>query len=213
MADNPSPQKAPQKKAMPYLKIVLIGDQGVGKTALLDSFEYKKISKTQKPTIGADFMKKKIELPDKTEVNLQLWDTAGQERFQSLCTSFYRGADCCVIVYDVGSEDSYLNLQKWRNNFSNATNVEGVPFVILGNKSDTTSRVHASRVQKEWLDANKCNLHFNTSALTNHNVDEAFQNIARLALEFQIRNSAQQDPSVAPQDARFSKGGNLTLKN
>ena len=47
-------------KALPYLKIVLIGDQGVGKTALLDSFEYKKISRTNKPTIGADFMKKKI---------------------------------------------------------------------------------------------------------------------------------------------------------
>jgi Ras-related protein Rab-7A len=99
---------AQKQNQRPYLKIVLIGDQGVGKTALLDSFEYKKISKTQKPTIGADFMKKKITLDDNgLEVNLQLWDTAGQERFQSLCTSFYRGADCCIIVYDVSNERSY----------------------------------------------------------------------------------------------------------
>ena len=134
-------------------------------------------------------MKKKIRLADGTEVNLQLWDTAGQERFQSLCTSFYRGADCCVIVYDVSSEDSYQNLSKWRNNFSNATSVEGVPFVILGNKSDTTSRIPANKVQKDWLDTGRCNEHFNTSALTNSNVDEAFQSIARFALDFQLHNS------------------------
>jgi Ras-related protein Rab-7A len=96
-------KKTPPNKGT-YLKVVIIGDQGVGKTALLDSFEYKKISRTQKPTIGADFMKRKMVLEDGKEVNLQLWDTAGQERFQSLCTSFYRGADCCIIVYDVSSE-------------------------------------------------------------------------------------------------------------
>lgn len=158
---------AHRQKERPYLKIVLIGDQGVGKTALLDSFEYKKISKTQKPTIGADFMKKKIELAAGGEVNLQLWDTAGQERFQSLCTSFYRGADCCIIVYDVGNEKTYENLNRWRDSFSNATHVEGVPFVVIGNKIDTVHRVQQTRVQHEWIDTDRCNLHALTSALTN----------------------------------------------
>ena len=60
-----------------FLKIIIIGDSGVGKTSLLESFNYKKISKSQKPTIGAEFTKKKIALEDGTEVNLQLWDTAG----------------------------------------------------------------------------------------------------------------------------------------
>ena len=81
-------------------------------------------------------MKRKIVLEDGKEVNLQLWDTAGQERFQSLCTSFYRGADCCIIVYDVSNEQSYASLQRWKNAFSNATQVEGVPFVLIGNKLD-----------------------------------------------------------------------------
>jgi Ras-related protein Rab-7A len=61
--------------------VIIIGDSGVGKTSLLDSYNYKKISKSSKPTIGAEFLKKKITLEDGTDVSLQLWDTAGQERF------------------------------------------------------------------------------------------------------------------------------------
>jgi len=81
---------------------------------LLESLNYKKISKSAKPTIGAEFLKKKVNLEDGTEVNLQLWDTAGQERFQSLCTSFYRGADCCVLVFDLSAPESYESLESWR---------------------------------------------------------------------------------------------------
>jgi len=64
-----------------FLKVVLIGDSGVGKTSLLEAFNYKKMSGDSKPTIGADFLKKKVVLDNGAEVNLQLWDTAGQERF------------------------------------------------------------------------------------------------------------------------------------
>jgi len=64
-----------------FLKVIIIGDSGVGKTSLLESFNYKKVSKSSKPTIGAEFLKKKVVLEDSSEVNLQLWDTAGQERF------------------------------------------------------------------------------------------------------------------------------------
>jgi small GTP-binding protein len=90
----------------------------VGKTSLIESFNYKKISRSAKPTIGAEFSKKKLTL-DSTgqEVNLQLWDTAGQERFQSLCSSFYRGSDGCIMVFDISSVESYENLEKWRQIF------------------------------------------------------------------------------------------------
>lgn len=48
---------------------------------------------------------------------MQIWDTAGQERFQSLGVAFYRGADCCVLVYDVNSVKSFDNLNNWREEF------------------------------------------------------------------------------------------------
>lgn len=69
----------------------------------------------------------------------QLWDTAGQERFQSLGVAFYRGADCCVLVYDVNSSKSFETLDSWRDEFliqANPQNAENFPFVVLGNKID-----------------------------------------------------------------------------
>ena len=50
-------------------------------------------------------------------IKLQIWDTAGQERFQSLGVAFYRGADCCVLVYDVNVMKSFDNLNNWREEF------------------------------------------------------------------------------------------------
>ena len=99
-----------------------------------------------------------------------------------------------MIVYDVGSEQSYTNLERWRNSFKNATQVEGVPFVVLGNKSDTLGRVLQTRVTKEWVETDKCNSHFLTSALTNQNVEEAFQQVAQHALDFQMLNRKGEGP-------------------
>ena len=60
-----------------HIKVVIIGDPGVGKTALLDSYSNKKISKSTQPTIGADFVKKRTTLADGKQISMQLWDTAG----------------------------------------------------------------------------------------------------------------------------------------
>ena len=83
-------------------KLLLIGDSGVGKSSLIHFFQKEQFSEHFKPTIGADFANKEIDLGgDRGSCVLQIWDTAGQERFQSLSSAFYRGADCCCMVYDV----------------------------------------------------------------------------------------------------------------
>ena len=69
----------------------------------------------------------------------KLWDTAGQERFQSLGVAFYRGADCCVLVYDVNNSKSFDTLDSWRDEFliqASPKDAESFPFVVLGNKVD-----------------------------------------------------------------------------
>lgn len=70
---------------------------------------------------------------------MQLWDTAGQERFQSLGVAFYRGADCCVLVYDVNNSKSFDALDSWRDEFliqASPRDPDTFPFVVLGNKID-----------------------------------------------------------------------------
>jgi len=70
---------------------------------------------------------------------MQLWDTAGQERFQSLGVAFYRGADCCVLVFDVNNSKSFDALDSWRDEFliqASPRDPDNFPFVVLGNKID-----------------------------------------------------------------------------
>ncbi|KAK4397019.1 Ras-related protein Rab7 [Sesamum angolense] len=77
----------------------------------------RKFSNQYKATIGADFLTKEVQFEDRI-FTLQIWDTAGQERFQSLGVAFYRGADCCVLVYDVNVTKSFDNLNNWRRSSS-----------------------------------------------------------------------------------------------
>ena len=73
----------------------------------------------------------------------QIWDTAGQERFQSLGVAFYRGADCCVLVFDVTAPNTFKTLDSWRDEFliqASPRDPENFPFVVLGNKVDLENR-------------------------------------------------------------------------
>ncbi len=121
------------------LKIVLIGDSYVGKTAFFESFLYDS-QKTNTPTIGVDFGFKTINILDK-RIKLQIWDTAGQERFRSITHSYYRGADIIVLMYDITNIQSFENIHMWYNNITNTNNVSK-PYIILliGNKIDLENK-------------------------------------------------------------------------
>ena len=79
-------------------------------------------------------------------VTLQIWDTAGQERFQSLGVAFYRGADACVLVYDVTEPGSFAKIEQWRDEFIRSADIrdpKDFPFLLLGNKADVDAARHA----------------------------------------------------------------------
>jgi len=142
-----------------------------------------------KATIGADFMTKEVELDNNRIVTLQLWDTAGQERFQSLGTSFYRGADCCLLVYDVTIRETFDDLALWRNEFvvqagiGGASEAERYPFVVLGNKVDREDeRAVSYKMAEQWCQKNGNIPYLETSAKDATNVEQAFQCAAELAL-------------------------------
>ncbi|ORY86335.1 small GTPase superfamily [Protomyces lactucae-debilis] len=168
------------------LKVIILGDSGVGKTSLMHQYVNKKFSNQYKATIGADFLTKEVVIDDRV-VTMQLWDTAGQERFQSLGVAFYRGADCCVLVYDVNNAKSFDAIDSWRDEFliqAAPKDPDNFPFVVLGNKIDVEdSKRMISQKRATAFCQSKGNIpYFETSAKEALNVEQAFEVIAKNAL-------------------------------
>jgi len=112
-----------------------------------------------------------------------MWDTAGQERFASLGHAFYRGADACILVYDITNEQSYKSIAQWRSNFLENASPEdskNFPFLLLANKSDLNDKRAVPSAEGQRL-ASQHNMEFSeTSALNGNNVDKAIREIARI---------------------------------
>lgn len=159
----------------------------------MNQYVKKKFSNQYKATIGADFLTKDVMVDDKL-VTMQVWDTAGQERFQSLGVAFYRGADCCVLVYDVTNPTSFRNLETWKDEFlvqGSHSNSDNFSFVVIGNKLDMDNRQVLAKDATAWC-AKQGNIpYFETSAKEAINVEQAFQAIARAALK---KESEGEDP-------------------
>ncbi|PRQ49018.1 putative small GTPase superfamily, P-loop containing nucleoside triphosphate hydrolase [Rosa chinensis] len=170
-------------KRRTLLKVIVLGDSGVGKTSLMNQYVYEKFIRHYKATIGADFVTKELHIDDKV-----IWDTAGQERFQSLGAAFYRGADCCVLVYDVNVLRSFETLQNWHEEFLkqvDPADTEAFPFILIGNKIDIdggNSRAVSKKRAQEWCAAKGNIPYFETSAKEDYNVDEAFLCVAKTGL-------------------------------
>jgi Ras-related protein Rab-7A len=197
----------------PLLKVIILGCSGVGKTSLMNQFVTHKFSNQYKATIGADFLTKQVEV-DGQMVTLQLWDTAGQERFQSLGVAFYRGADCCVLVYDITDQKSFDALDSWRDEFliqASPRDPDNFPFVLLGNKCDLDSKrkVNKTRAQN-WCKSKNEIPNFETSAMDSSNVEAAFMRVARDALK-QEALRREETSQFVPQNLNLQQTGQSQL--
>lgn len=155
----------------------------------MERYVNQRFSQQYKATIGADFLTKDI-FVDAKPVNMQIWDTAGQERYQSLGSAFYRGADACVLVYDMTDARSFEALDSWRDEFlvsAAPRDPDSFPFVVLGNKVDVVDRARAITTRRalDWCEAKGAPPYplFETSAVNDTNVDAAFRAAANTALK------------------------------
>ncbi|EIW84884.1 GTP binding protein [Coniophora puteana RWD-64-598 SS2] len=157
-------------------KIVLLGDQSVGKTSLITRFMYDTFDNTYQATIGIDFLSKTMYLEDRT-VRLQLWDTAGQERFRSLIPSYIRDSSVAIVVFDITNRQSFLSTTKWIEDVRSERGND-VIIVLVGNKADLSDKRQVT-LEEATTKSTEMNIMFmETSAKAGHNVKSLFKKIA-----------------------------------
>ena len=116
------------------LKILVIGDSGVGKTNLITRYCENSYKNNYVATIGIDFKIKNFTL-DNFSLRLQIWDTAGQERFKNMTNTFYKGAAGIVIAFSITDIQSFENVSTWVKQINNSAE-EGVVKLLVGTKCD-----------------------------------------------------------------------------
>eukprot|EP00930_Biecheleria_cincta_P003476 TRINITY_DN104410_c0_g1_i1.p1 TRINITY_DN104410_c0_g1~~TRINITY_DN104410_c0_g1_i1.p1 ORF type:complete len:213 (+),score=34.50 TRINITY_DN104410_c0_g1_i1:181-819(+) len=122
------------------MKVVLIGDSSVGKSAIVYRFINNSLLADSKATVGISFFKQTLaDQATGQQYPLQIWDTAGQEKFQSVTTHHYRAADGALLVFDISNERSFQNLGKWLNELRDNTD-PNVVVALVGTKADLAQR-------------------------------------------------------------------------
>ena len=129
------------------LKLVLIGDSGVGKTNILSRYNNNEFSLATQPTVGVEFGNKIIKKENKS-IKLQLWDTAGQERYKAITNAFYKGSKGAFVVYDITRKSSFLNIDNWIGELK-TNGSDDILIILVGNKTDLEDKREVSREEGE----------------------------------------------------------------
>ncbi|CAI2380748.1 unnamed protein product [Moneuplotes crassus] len=165
------------------IKVVLIGDSGVGKTTLVNRYVMDTFDPFEPPTLSGGFRTKEVVIEElQTKVSLQIWDTAGQERFKSLVENYYKNAQFAIVCYDITIDESFDSARNWIEEVKEKA-PDDVQFYICGTKSDLNDQraiqlVNGIKLAKEYNA-----LFGETSAKKSIGVNEAFEQIARNYVE------------------------------
>lgn len=155
------------------VKIVLLGDSGVGKTSIIS--RYKGYDWVQNPetTLGVAFIDKNI-VHQGINLKLNIWDTAGQEKYTLLTRMYYRDANVILLVYDVTNKNSFINIKKWYQELTHHSNCNQIIYIV-GNQIDNIRQVnnHDIDAMLKKIDG----FHFETSAKKNIGINELFDHI------------------------------------
>ncbi|BAM41907.1 Rab GTPase [Theileria orientalis strain Shintoku] len=166
-------------------KLVLIGDSGVGKSCLLLRFADDSFTDSYITTIGVDFRFRTVIVNNK-RIKLQIWDTAGQERFRTITSTYYRGADGIIMVYDVTDKASFEHINDWLNEVNKYAS-EDTCKLLLGNKCDIEDNRDVASTDVERLSEVIEVPAMEVSAKTGHNIDKAFLSITEKLVNLKMQ--------------------------
>jgi small GTP-binding protein len=190
-----------KKLAKWNFKVVLAGDGAVGKTSIRERYMGKGFSSDYLKTIGADFASKKVDV-EENRISFQIWDLAGQDSYQSVRSTFYKGATAALMVFDVQDSATMTNVQNWVDEAIKGSKNGILIYFIIANKVDL---IEERRVSREMaLDfcsrvEAETGIRFyycETSALSGQNIQETFDFLAVKLLEANNVKVLQEPPKV-----------------
>jgi len=228
---TPGTSSAQSKSSVQYfdtdydylIKLLSLGDSGVGKTSFLVQYTDGIFQSQFITTVGIDFREKRITYKHNysdskknrtSKIHLQLWDTAGQERFRSLTTAFYRDAMGFVLMFDLTNEQSFLNVRNWLHELEQHAYIERPDIVLCGNKSDLNERRVVNEDRARAFAAEHGLPYFETSAATGQNIDVAVSCLIELIMrrmEAIISGQMQVGDGNAPPPLGVGKGDTTVL--
>ena len=160
-----------------YTKVLLIGDSGVGKTAILQRFTEGTFTPGIQSTVGVEYKA----FPVKTSrgmLKMNLWDTAGQEKFRSISKGFFRNAHAGVLVFECGLRSSFSSLDRWLNDFHSLSLPNAVVYLVCNKIDLAENRVVTTEEAEAY--AKMHSLHYiETSAKDGSGIDTLFLNLAQ----------------------------------
>ena len=162
------------------VKLLMLGDSGVGKSCLMLRFSDGKFPLDIIGTAGIDCKEKAVEVQDVC-IKLQIWDTAGQERYTTITESYYKKAVGIVLVYDVTDENSFMNVHNWMKSIKEKGN-SNVEIILVGNKTDLKMERKVSHETAEMIAKMYSIPYIETSAKDGTNVQNAFCTITEKVL-------------------------------
>ena len=153
-------------------KIIIIGDTCVGKSNILTRYLKNEFKENSKSTVGVELGSKFLKVKG-IGAKVQIWDTAGQERYRSITSSYFKGSHGCFIVYDITSETSFDNVEKWYEQAQKEAGKD-ISVILVGNKCDLENERKVPKEKgEEKAKSFKCPF-FETSALSKVNINEIF---------------------------------------
>jgi len=181
------------------VKVVLLGDTGVGKSSLVLRFVQNNFKPFSESTIGASFMSKMIMVSGKP-IKFQIWDTAGQEKYHSLAPMYYRGAAAAIIVYDITRLSTFKTLKSWVEELR-SQGPKDIAIAIAGNKADLGSKREVDTAIASAYAEEIGAMYLETSAKDDQNVHDIF-----------VQLSSRLPPPAAA-DSNVIRGGAASLRN
>eukprot|EP01113_Clastostelium_recurvatum_P040306 TRINITY_DN625_c0_g1_i1.p1 TRINITY_DN625_c0_g1~~TRINITY_DN625_c0_g1_i1.p1 ORF type:complete len:230 (+),score=22.82 TRINITY_DN625_c0_g1_i1:80-691(+) len=191
------------------LKILLLGESGVGKSSLFSRFTTDQYTPSFMSTVGIDFKVQKTKI-DGQLVKLLIYDTAGQERYRAIAESYYRGANGVLLCYDVTNRTSFERVQSWLMQLKNFAPPELI-VILIANKTDLERERTISSQEGQDLATELGISYMETSAKSGLHVQDAFYSAVRQSLPYYVPGGPSQRAIVSPQPEPEPSRGCCTI--